>query len=227
MKKLVLCYLFLVASFQQAFALNELIDIGDTPKPPIENFNGNPTPIPGFQILSDEEYANFKSKEQKNLLSAEQPDVSGVISILSSSSMLLTVWALYPGNWVWGYPPLKTDDLQNLMEWRILTYSQGYVVIRNEQTNTCLTSRGNGVTHWVCENSQAQQWYIHRFNNGALQFQNALSKKCLQTPFVESTPFHSIYQAECATTQPNIDQQWFIIPGFRLTHKPIVPASKN
>lgn len=143
-----------------------------------------------------------------------EPNASNSIALMSSSGGLLTIWALKADNWVWGYTPIDSYEFGNARFWRILSYPNGQVQIKNVKQNTCLKGYKNGVIHSVCSTKDlAQFWNINFFDNQAIQIQNVAKKTCLQTPTSRSTTYYSIYLTKCATSkEKNLDQQWYITP---------------
>lgn len=131
---------------------------------------------------------------------------------MSSSGGLLTLWALKPRNWVWGYTPIDSFEFGRAKFWRIISFSNGQVIIKNMQEGTCLQAYGNGVIHDICDSkNQAQLWNLNFFDNQAIQIRSVSAKTCLQTPTVRTTTYYSIYLTKCATSS-NLDQQWYITP---------------
>lgn len=191
----------------------EDLGIGSTPTPPpnepIPNeetrkllMNMKRTKIP---IMSPDNNANNAPAIGRN--------VSNSLSIMSSSGGLLTLWALNPGNWVWGYTPLDAQSFNKAPFWRIISFSNGQVMIQNEEKSTCLQAYRNGAVHEICDsNNPGQLWILNFFDNQAVQIQNVDAKMCLQTPTNRATTYYSIYLTKCAINEPNLDQQWYITP---------------
>lgn len=186
----------------------------------------SPTPPPNLEIPNEKSRQKFmQSQMQKtkipvigsgnNTNNAPKIDknASNPVSIMSSSGGLLTLWALKPRNWVWGYTPLDAQSFHQAPFWRIINFPNGQVMIKNEEKGTCLQAYGNGAIHEVCnENNPEQFWVLNFFDNQAVQIQNVGTKACLQTPTNRSTSYYSIYLTKCAINEPNLDQQWYITP---------------
>lgn len=106
-------------------------------------------------------------KAPVSIPSANAPKIaknaSNAIAIMSSSGGLLTLWALKAGNWVWGYTPLDSFEFGNARFWRILSFPNGQVSIKNEQTQTCLEDYKNGVIHEPCDSKNAAQLWNFNF----------------------------------------------------------------
>ncbi|WP_104696792.1 MULTISPECIES: RICIN domain-containing protein [unclassified Helicobacter] len=211
----------------------ETVSVKGAPVPPVSNPGENPQPVPmpSAQVLSAGKMKNPNLKATDNSWATKNPKlgkpiVSSIVSILSASGGMLTVWSLSPGTWVWGYTALDTLGLSNLMEWQLYTYRDGFVVIQNFSTKTCLTALDNifseGAAHVQCDPDMVQQrWIFNRFANGSIQIKNVGYGTCLQTPLQRSTTYYTIYLTSCATGQ-NLDQQWALMSGFRRPGNPIV-----
>ncbi|TLD87147.1 toxin [Helicobacter sp. MIT 03-1614] len=180
----------------------------------------SPTPPPNERIPGEKSRAMLMEMEGREIpvripdanASKIDKNVSNPISIMSSSGGLLTLWALKPRNWVWGYTPIDSFEFGRAKFWRIISFSNGQVIIKNMQEDTCLQAYGNGVIHDICDSkNQAQLWNLNFFDNQAIQIQSVSAKTCLQTPTVRTTTYYSIYLTKCATSS-NLDQQWYITP---------------
>lgn len=185
------------------------LGIGESPTPPNK-------PIPGekSRILSmNKEKTKVPVMIPSNNAVKLDKNVSNPLSIMSSSGGLLTLWALEPGNWVWGYTPIDSLEFGKATFWRIISFPNGQVMIKNLAKNTCLQAYKNGVVHELCDSRmQTQLWNINFFNNQAVQIQNVGAKTCLQTPTIRTTTYYSIYLTKCAINESNLDQQWYITP---------------
>ena len=191
----------------------EDLGIGSTPTPPLNE------PIPNEEsrkLLMSMETTKIPiigSNNDVNSALAIDRNVSNRISIMSSSGGLLTLWALKPRNWVWGYTPIDSLEFGKATFWRIISFPNGQVMIKNQAKNTCLQAYKNGVVHELCDSQmQTQLWNINFFNNQAVQIQNVGAKTCLQTPTIRTTTYYSIYLTKCAINESNLDQQWYITP---------------
>ncbi len=188
----------------------EDLGIGLSPTPPLNE------PILGEKsrmLLMNAQ----KTKIRPLLANSNEPplakNASNALSIMSSSGGLLTLWALNPGNWVWGYTPIDSHGFGKAPFWRIISFANGQVMIKNEEKSTCLQAYKNGVIHQICdEKNSSQFWNLNFFDNQAIQIQNVGTKTCLQTPTIRTTTYYSIYLTNCASNKPNLDQQWYITP---------------
>ena len=180
----------------------------------------SPTPPPNEQVPGEKSRLMLVDMEGRKTpvsipdANAQKIDknVSNPVSIMSSSGGLLTLWARKPGNWVWGYTPIDSFEFGEARYWRIISFSNGQVMIKNEAKGTCLQAYKNGAIHEICDNkNQDQLWNFNFFDNQAIQIQSVSAKTCLQTPTIRTTTHYSIYLTKCATSS-NFDQQWYITP---------------
>ncbi|MCX2683707.1 toxin [Campylobacter sp. MIT 21-1685] len=183
----------------------------------------SPTPPPNHQIPGEKsKQMLMQAQMQKTkipLTSSNEnapkidKNTSNPLSIMSSSGGILTLWALEPGNWIWGYTPLDAHEFGEAAFWRIISLPNGQVMIKNEEKGTCLQAYKNGVVHEVCDSKYPPQlWNLNFFDNQAIQIQSVSAKTCLQTPLVRTTTYYSIYLTKCAINMPTLDQQWYITP---------------
>lgn len=174
------------------------------PTPPTE-LNGKSPTLLGSIKPSVQAFSSPNPKTPPHTL------ISDDISIMSSSGGLLTLWSLQPNQWVWGYTPFDSIQLGDARIWKIITYGNGKIQIKNKKTGTCLSTFGNGVVHIPCnENDSYQLWTIDLYENQAIQLKNDKKGTCLQTPSFRYTTYYTIYTTPCSTpTQPNLDQQWY------------------
>ncbi|WP_336524567.1 hypothetical protein, partial [Helicobacter japonicus] len=139
-----------------------------------------PTPPPNEPIPSEKSRKLRMSMEKTRVPIISNPNnnnnntleidrnISNPISIMSSSGGLLTLWALNPGNWVWGYTPLDAQSFHQAPFWRIISFPNGQVMIKNEEKGTCLQAYRNGAVHEVCDTkSPGQFWILNFFDNQA------------------------------------------------------------
>ncbi|MFC0309195.1 hypothetical protein ACFFHK_05665 [Gallibacterium trehalosifermentans] len=136
------------------------------------------------------------------------------IGIMNYSSGLITIWAVAPNNWLWGYSPFDSQSFGNLRHWYILKNANGSVSFRNAEIGTCIAAYKNGIIHTTCNrNSLEQQFDFLSLTNGAVAIKNAANQLCLRTPAFRSTTYMSLTFANCVKVKQNtIDQQWFITP---------------
>lgn len=189
----------------------------------------SPTPPVNEQVAGEKSRAMLMNMEGRkipiSIPNTNAPKIdrnaSNPLSIMSSSGGVLTLWALKPRNWVWGYTPLDSHEFGQAAFWRIISLANGQVIIKNMQENTCLQAYKNGVIHDICDSkNQAQLWNLNFFDNQAIQIQSVSAKTCLQTPTVRTTTYYSIFLTKCAVNRPNLDQQWYITPIIDLS-KPL------
>ena len=199
------------------------LGIGDKPTLPIKNYNENSSDVKligGVSVskkLIEDFLASTASKDSNSVNQVQRLDTSDFITLMNAGGGVLTVWATNPGNWVWGYTPRDSLNLDNARQWKILSRANGKVSFVNVQTNTCLSAYKNGVIHMPCDsNNPAQIWNLNTLANRATQIQNEATKMCLQTPLIRQTRALSIFLVPCASaskalkTDANIEQQWYI-----------------
>lgn len=192
------------------FALPNLVlasndrDGTQTPIPPTELNGENPTLL-GQTTEEPQTFASPNQNSQQFLYSDD-------ISLMSSNGGLLTLWSLQPNEWVWGYSPFDSIQLGDARIWKIITHNDGKIQIQNKKTKTCLSTFAGGVVHIPCSAVDPYQlWTINPFDNQAIQLKNVKKGTCLQTPTFRYTTYYSIYTTTCSdSTQPNLDQQWYI-----------------
>ncbi|MCR6576833.1 RICIN domain-containing protein [Campylobacter insulaenigrae] len=144
--------------------------------------------------------------------------VSDYMSIMSSAGPVLTVWALAPGNWIWGYTLINSKSFGDARVWQMIEFPLDFVMIKNAKTHTCLNAYRNGVVHYPCDQSnQAQFWKMIPMSNQSFQFQNLQTKTCLKTtignPMGDFFKVFPILLGECVKPgDKNLDQQWFAAP---------------
>nr|AHJ58636.1 cytolethal distending toxin protein A [Avibacterium paragallinarum]AHJ58639.1 cytolethal distending toxin protein A [Avibacterium paragallinarum]AHJ58645.1 cytolethal distending toxin protein A [Avibacterium paragallinarum] len=137
-----------------------------------------------------------------------------MVSIMNHSSGVITVWALAPNNWLWGYSPFDSKSFGQLRNWYVLKNANGSVSFRNVRTKTCMAAYKNGIIHSECNrNKLSQQFDLLSLTNGAVALKNAGNQKCLRIPERRSTVYMPITFVKCPTgDQFTVDQQWFIAP---------------
>ncbi|URL01647.1 hypothetical protein L4F91_09005 [Avibacterium sp. 20-126] len=173
--------------------------LGNTPIPPgkVGKIVGNSTALTHTPLLLG------------NSAMQESP-----VSIMSFTSGIITVWAIAPNNWLWGYSPFDSKNFGSLRNWYIIKNPNGSVSFRNVQTETCIASHGNGIVHTHCNTTDlTQQFDLLPLTNSAIALKNAANQQCLRTPLFRSTVYMSLTFASCVTEEQNtLEQQWFIIP---------------
>ena len=88
----------------------------------------------------------------------------------------ITVWALAPGNWLWGYTLDNSKDFGAARTWQVLNLGDDIVLISNFLTNTCIHDEGSGITHRPCDTkNKSQQWHLSAMDNGAIQIKSSAS----------------------------------------------------
>lgn len=160
----------------------------------------------------------LKGKKQLNdvMVFENQAFVSDFITIINAGGAALTVWALAPGNWIWGYTLINSKSFGDARIWQLLEFPKDYVMIKNAKTNTCLNAYGGGIVHYPCDQSnQAQFWKLIPMSNQAWQIQNLATGKCIQTPIGNPLgdffKIFKIFLTECVKPgKSNLDQQWYI-----------------
>ncbi|MGP1485922.1 MAG: hypothetical protein ACTTJC_07560 [Campylobacter sp.] len=235
MFKFSVVFLFLLLFFGCS-SKNDPFEIGLKPIPPIENFK-SPSPIKflnsSAKYLSQSTTSpskngmiigasnSAKSSKKPNLLQSSGsnfPDIfdktSDPMMIMASNSVVITVWAIAPRNWLWAYSPNSSAGLGNYRVWKFVFLPRNEVLILNSKTRTtCVNTYGSGVIHDTCDADNAMQRFVIRpMSNGAVQIYNPARDMCLQTPIDNVfgfDDFGEIALTKCANT---IDQQWYLLP---------------
>ena len=127
----------------------------------------------------------------------------------------ITVWALAPGNWLWGYTLDNSKEFGRARSWQVLNLGNDIALIINFLTNTCIHDEGGGITHRNCDiNNRSQQWQLSAMDNGAIQIKSSASSKCITTDLgslTQTGSYYSLAMREC-NFKPNFNQQWVFIP---------------
>nr|WP_272887915.1 RICIN domain-containing protein [Campylobacter sp. P0109] len=127
----------------------------------------------------------------------------------------ITVWALAPGNWLWGYTLDNSKEFGRARSWQVLNLGNDIALIINFLTNTCIHDEGGGITHRDCDiNNKFQQWQLSAMDNGAIQIKSSASSKCITTDLgslTQTGSYYSLAMREC-NFKPNFNQQWVFIP---------------
>ena len=127
----------------------------------------------------------------------------------------ITVWALAPGNWLWGYTLDNSKDFGAARTWQVINLGDDIVLISNFLTNTCIHDEGSGITHRPCDTkNKSQQWHLSAMDNGAIQIKSSASSKCITTDLgslTQTGSYYSLAMREC-NCKPNFNQQWVFIP---------------
>lgn len=152
---------------------------------------------------------------------------SDFVTIMGPSGAALTVWALRPGNWIWGYTLYSSIPFGDANVWQIIEFPQNKVMIKNVKTLTCLNAYGEGIVHYPCDQSNfAQFWVLFPMSNGAYQIYNYATQKCIQTPINDvmkefDFSYYKIFLTDCLKSgEKNLDRQWYIAPPTYATHSP-------
>ena len=138
--------------------------------------------------------------------------------LMGAGGGALTVWALAPGNWIWGYTLIDSKTFGDARVWQLIEFPGDYVMIKNAKTNTCLNAYKNGIVHYPCDASNhAQFWRFNPMANQAWQIQNLGNGKCIQAPIDNPVgDFHKVFSIFLTKCMPkgiqNLDQQWYIAP---------------
>ncbi|EMS7184344.1 RICIN domain-containing protein [Campylobacter lari] len=189
-------------------------------EPPIIKVNtfkgNNPIKGPLPRLTSNNEFTSSALYENSGI-------VSDFVIIMNPNGAALTVWALAPGNWIWGYSLFNSKSFGDARIWQLIEFPNNTVMIKNAKNLTCLNSYGNGIVHYPCDQSNfAQFWRLYPMSNGAYQIQNFANQKCIQTPVNNvmkdfSASYFNIYLADCLKSgEKNLDRQWNIgAPAFQ------------
>ena len=204
--------------------------------PPIMGDNSTAAPMKStllnrFDLANSNNPTNqTQSNNQQN--SANQPPQITQPPLLGSSPSLgsksapltiinpkggsaITVWALAPGNWLWGYTLDNSKDFGAARTWQVINLGDDIVLISNFLTNTCIHDEGSGITHRPCDTkNKSQQWHLSAMDNGAIQIKSSASSKCITTDLgslTQTGSYYSLAMREC-NFKPNFNQQWVFIP---------------
>lgn len=164
-----------------------------------------------------------KNKFASNALYENSGIVSDFVTIMNPNGAALTVWALNPGNWIWGYNLFDSKPFGDARVWQLIEFPNNTVMIKNAKTLTCLNAYGNGIVHYPCDQSNfAQFWRLFPMSNGAFQIQNFATQQCIQTTVGNvmeefSFNYYNIYLTPCLKSkEKNLDRQWTIsAPTFK------------
>ncbi|EAK0445941.1 cytolethal distending toxin subunit A [Campylobacter lari] len=147
---------------------------------------------------------------------------SDFVTIMNPNGSALTVWALNPGNWIWGYSLDNSKSFGDARVWQVIEFPANYIMLKNAKTNTCLNAYGNGIVHYPCDQSNhAQFWKLLLMSNESFQIQNLATQKCIKTQLYNvmkdfEVDFFNIYLEDCLKPgEKNLDKQWNITtPAF-------------
>lgn len=141
-----------------------------------------------------------------------------VVSIMSHTSGIITIWATTPNNWLWGYSPFDSKSFGDLRNWYLLENANGSVSFRNVATNTCISAHNSsGIVHFPCDDqSLAQQFDLLPLTNRAVAIKSASNGQCLSTPLFRSTLYMALVFSPCIQQgELTKEQQWFIAPPIQ------------
>lgn len=134
--------------------------------------------------------------------------------IMAANSVVITVWAINPGNWLWAYSPVYSNDLGTYRVWKFILLPNDEVLILNAKTRTtCVNTYGSGVIHATCDiNNDAQKFTLRPMSNGAVQIYNKQKDVCLQTPLDDVFGFDTFGEIALTKCANSLDQQWYLLP---------------
>ncbi|EOG4127317.1 RICIN domain-containing protein [Campylobacter jejuni] len=211
------------------------LNIGKNPTPPAKQktpalvegkkFPAIPLepPIPKTDVFKKDNASQTLSLESSpNGLYGKTGLASDFVTIMNPNGAALTVWALNPGNWIWGYNLFDSKPFGNARVWQLIEFPNNTVMIKNSKTSTCLTAYGNGIVHYPCDQGNFSQfWRFHPMSNGAYEIQNFATHKCIQTTVSNvmeefNFNYYSIYLTSCLKSkEKNLDRQWNVsAPAF-------------
>ncbi len=182
------------------------------PSNPLANTNSsNSQPNSTNQITISSSQTNSTLGSSPSLGSKSTPLT--IINPMGGSA--ITVWALAPGNWLWGYTLDNSKEFGRARSWQVLNLGNDIALIINFLTNTCIHDEGDGITHRDCDiNNKSQQWQLSAMDNGAIQIKSSASNKCITTDLgslTQTGSYYSLAMREC-NFKPNFNQQWVFIP---------------
>lgn len=142
---------------------------------------------------------------------------SDYMVIMAANGVVITIWARAPGNWLWAYALSESADLGNYRAWRLIFLPENEVMVINlASRTTCMGPYGNGLIHTNCDITNLYQRFTLRpMSNGAVQFYNKMTNKCVQTPLDDvffGDDFGALNLVECAD---DLDQQWYFLPSVQ------------
>lgn len=193
--------------------------------PPIKDENAQKEAIFHSGLLNKKDLSNGVINEPQNgksnlSLRPITGSKSAPLTIINPYGSSITVWALAPGNWLWGYTLDSSKDFGDARTWQVLNLGSDIALISNLLTKNCIHDEGSGITHRPCDiNNKSQQWQLFAMDNGAVQLKSTASGKCIRTEFgllVEADRYFSITMEPCSF-KPNIDQQWIFVPEAAVT----------
>ncbi|WP_086278423.1 RICIN domain-containing protein [Campylobacter devanensis] len=182
------------------------------PSNPLANTNSsNNRPNSVSQITLSSSQTNSTLGSSPSLGSKSAP----LTIINPKGGSAITVWALAPSNWLWGYTLDNSKEFGRARSWQVLNLGDDIALIINFLTNTCIHDEGGGITHRNCDiNNKSQQWQLSAMDNGAIQIKSSASSKCITTDLgslTQTGSYYSLAMREC-NFKPNFNQQWVFIP---------------
>ncbi|MGP1560992.1 MAG: hypothetical protein ACTTIC_02780 [Helicobacteraceae bacterium] len=199
---------------------NDPFRIGTKPLPPVKDFE-SPQPVKLSSLSTpylSKGMMRPRLQSSNGANSAKFPDIfdktSDSMMIMAANSVVITVWAIAPRNWLWAYSPNNSAGLGNYRVWRFVFLPNNEVLIINANTRTtCMNTYGSGVIHDTCdENKASQRFVIRPMTNGAVQIYNKERNVCLQTPLDNVFGFDYFGEVALTGCKDTLDQQWYLLP---------------
>ena len=187
---------------------------------PVINDNSTTNPIKSLVSNRADVDSNLNTANGTPLLNlSAYPSLgskSAALTIINPmGGSAITVWALAPGNWLWGYTLDNSKDFGAARFWQVINLGNDIALISNFLTNTCIHDEGSGITHRPCDTkNKSQQWQLSAMDNGAIQINSSASSKCITTDLgslTQTGSYYSLAMREC-NFKPNFNQQWVFIP---------------
>lgn len=193
--------------------------VGITPTPPndpLPNLPPKNRALPPLQTS-----ANFKH----NVAQGKYPlpsQSSRFNSIMAQNGAVLTLWALAPRNWLWGYAPLDSLNFGNIRNWRVepVPNQPEHFRFINQQLASCVEAYGNGLIHNSCNQTKlSQAFLLIPTTSGAVMIKNVQQGRCVTYNPVSSQNYTTITLSNCtAPFRNDADQAWYLTP-------PLLPAT--
>lgn len=149
---------------------------------------------------------------------------SDYTTIMGQEGSVITVWALAPRNWLWGYTAINSTNFGNIRNWKIeRSFRREHFRFINQQLNTCIQAYGNGLIHATCEPKNLDQDFeLIPTTSGAIFIKSVSQQRCVTYNPVNTQGYLTITLSKCDDNiTPLRDQTWYLTPPF-LPANPII-----
>lgn len=137
-------------------------------------------------------------------------------SLMAQNGAVLTIWALAPRNWLWGYAPLDSLNFGNIRNWRVepVPNQPEHFRFINQQLASCVEAYGNGLIHNSCNQTNlAQAFLLIPTTSGAILIKSVKQGRCVTYNPVSSQDYTTITLSTCTAPFSNeADQAWCLAP---------------